>query len=130
MNSYVKKWTERAAATRHKLQRKEAVAYDAVGTDQSPDPIHEGDRVEVKACKHWIQNGDDYGTRGRWNINRKSHERLNETGGWYCLIKYRQVGDSLLIEEIEIVDPEMVPLPSTGDIVKVPHNAVFGGTLA
>lgn len=108
-NEYVKKWSEIAAALRYSLRIEERDAYDAKASAGSPEPLEPGDFVEVKACKKWVENGDEYGTSGRWHITDSSHEELLSYGGYYCLIVYDIVeaptssGERVLIEAIDLV---------------------------
>jgi hypothetical protein len=105
-NEYVKQWGERAAAARYRLRPKEQYAYDGVAASDSPDPLEPGDWVEVKTCKRWVENGDEYGTAGRWYITESSHEKLLNAGGYYALIVYDIVedgGERMLIHAMRLV---------------------------
>lgn len=106
-NEYVKKWGERAAAARFHLRPKEQYAYDGVARSTSPDPLEPGDWVEVKTCKRWVENGDDWGTAGRWYITQSSHEKLLDANGYYALIVYDLVehagGDRMLIHGMRLI---------------------------
>lgn len=134
-NEYVKDWSERAASVRFSLEREERHAYDAVATQASPAPLTEGDVVEMKACKTWIENGDDYGTTGRWHLTKSSHDKLDRLDGYYCLIVYSLIeieGKRVLIERIGIFTVnEITRILMENDRVngdnamKLPHTDVF-----
>jgi len=107
-NEYVKKWSEVATALRYRLRIEERDAYDAKASAASPEPLEPGDEVEVKACKQWVENGDEYGTSGRWHITDSSHETLLEHGGYYVLAVYDLVDDVAGGERVRILGMELV----------------------
>lgn len=121
---------ETAAAVRWALEREDAFTHDAVATAASPLPA--GTLVECKACRVWIENGDAYGTTGRWHVVRSTHEDLLAAGGHYALAVYRAVavdGDErVCIERLELVDAREVDrlLPDLDSrALKLPWTAVF-----
>jgi len=107
-NEYVKKWSEVGAALRYRLRIEERDAYDAKASTASPEPLEPGDEVEVKACKQWVENGDEYGTSGRWHITDSSHEELLSHGGYYVLAVYDLVDDVAGGERVRILGMELV----------------------
>jgi hypothetical protein len=67
---------EAAARARFELERDRCNWHDA----RTPD----GRPVECKTCRVVLSNG----RRGRWWIQRESHDRLVEAGGSYALSYY------------------------------------------
>lgn len=120
-NEYVKKWSEKAAALRYRLQREDELHCDGYTTEETP-AFEAGIPFEIKATKRSVSNGSDAGQRpGRWHLTLSSHERLLDASGYYVLIVYRTLelddgGERMLIEEINLVSAEEIDplIPDTG----------------
>lgn len=134
VNGRVAEITETGAALRWKLERADLEHCDAYATPQSPDPLQDGDPVEVKACRVTVSNGDSYGTKGRWWIHKTSHNRLLEERGYYALVLYDKIpideGNrwGLLAIGVALISARELDqlLPgSPGDVAKLRWDEVF-----
>lgn len=129
-NGYPADVVERAAALRWRLDRVDEQHRDAVATADSPGAVlGPGDSVEVKACRPWIENGDEFGTAGRFHINRSSHDALLEDDGVYAFGTYTLVDSHVVISRLRLSPAAMVDgwlsERNAGAVVKLPWTVLF-----
>jgi hypothetical protein len=119
---------ERTAAFRFHLDRTDEDHCDGFATADSPAPLTAGAPVEIKSCRVEIDNGDDWGTTGRWHIHRGSHEELVAAGGYYALIVYRLECNHVVVLRAAVQPAGLVDyqLPeTTSRACKLPWTEVF-----
>lgn len=134
VNEYAKEWSERAARIRWGLEPDEQLHCDTRATARSPMP--EGTPVEVKSCRVWIENGDQYGTEGRFHLKmtKRTHQRLLDESGYYGFVVYKLIegpdgNDRLLIVRMALHTARLIDwiTPEGRDVYKLPHSRVFNG---
>lgn len=131
-NEYVKKWSERAAELRLRLDRVDELHCDGYTTEATPE-MEPGIPIEIKATKRFVENGSDAPVRpGRWHLTLSSHDRLVDEDGYYCLIVYSMIehagGDRMLIEEMRLPSASSIsPLIDTdASVYRLDRTALNG----